>query len=196
MKMKQLLLSLGLLFTSQTIQAQDFYHSLGLGFFGSVVQYAYSDAFENVDGTLVGAMPLATYKASIGFDISRKQTFALTAYPSAGGTLGREERNFGFALPIAAEMYFGDIDDNHFKMALGATYARISYNGDFYYQVASVFGPSAGIGFQTEIRDELVEINLNYVYGLTSSPMIPAGATVTKDVNHGFSIQFLYSLTD
>jgi hypothetical protein len=167
MKMKQLLLSLGLLFTSQTIQAQDFYHSLGLGFFGSVVQYAYSDAFENVDGTLVGAMPLATYKASIGF-----------------------------ALPIAAEMYFGDIDDNHFKMALGATYARISYNGDFYYQVASVFGPSAGIGFQTEIRDELVEINLNYVYGLTSSPMIPAGATVTKDVNHGFSIQFLYSLTD
>jgi len=155
--MKQLLLSLGLLFTSQTIQAQDFYHSLGLGFFGSVVQYAYSDAFENVDGTLVGAMPLATYKASIGF---------------------------------------GDIDDNHFKMALGATYARISYNGDFYYQVASVFGPSAGIGFQTEIRDELVEINLNYVYGLTSSPMIPAGATVTKDVNHGFSIQFLYSLTD
>jgi len=65
-----------------------------------------------------------------------------------------------------------------------------------YYQVASVFGPSAGIGFQTEIRDELVEINLYYVYGLTSSPMIPAGATVTKDVNHGFSIQFLYSLTD
>jgi hypothetical protein len=185
-----------LLFGSQTAQAQDFYHSLGVGFFGSVVQYAYSDAFENVDGFLIGSMPLATYKASLGFDISRKQTFALTAYPSLGGTLSRETRNFGFALPIAAEMYFGDIDDTHFKMALGATYARISYDGDYYYQLASVFGPSVGIGYQTEIKDKLVEINVNYVYGLTSSPMIPAGATVTKDVNHGFSIQFLYSLTD
>jgi hypothetical protein len=52
------------------------------------------------------------------------------------------------------------------------------------------------MGYQTEIKDKLIEINANYVYGLTSSPMIPAGATVTKDVNHGFSIQFLYSLTD
>lgn len=86
--MKQLLLSLGLLFATQTVQAQDFYHSIGVGYFGSVVRYAYSDAFENVDGFLIGSMPLVTYKA------------------------------------------------------------------------------------------------------------IPAGATVTKDVNHGFSIQFLYSLTD
>ena len=194
--MKQLLLALGLLFASQTVQAQDFYHSLGVGYFGSVVQYAYSDAFENVDGFLIGSMPLATYKASIGFDISRKQTFALSAYPSLGGTLSRETRNFGFALPIAAEMYFGDIDDTHFKMALGATYARISYDGDYYYQLASVFGPSVGIGYQAEIKDKLIEINANYVYGLTSSPMIPAGATVTKDVNHGFSVQILYSLTD
>jgi hypothetical protein len=194
--MKQLLLSLGLLFASQTVQAQDFNHSVGVGYFGSVVQYAYSDALEDVDATLIGSMPLATYKASLGFDISRKQTFALSAYPSLGGTLSRETRNFGFALPIAAEMYFGDIDDTHFKMALGATFARIRYDSFFYTEVASVFGPSVGIGYQTEIKDKLIEINANYVYGLTSSPMIPEGATVTKDVNHGFSVQFLYSLTD
>jgi hypothetical protein len=194
--MKTLLLSIGVLFAAQSAQAQDFYHSLGLGYFGSVVQYAYSNSLEDVDATLVGSMPLATYKASLGFDISRKQTFALTAYPSLGGTLGRETRNFGFALPIAAEMYFGDIDDTHFKVALGATFARISYDSYYYTEVASVFGPSVGIGYQTEIKDQLIEINANYVYGLTSSPMIPDGATVTKDVNYGFSIQFLYSLTD
>jgi hypothetical protein len=137
---------------------------------------------------------LVTYKASLGFDISRKQTFGLTAYPSLGGSIGIDGINLSYALPIAAEYYFGDIDDTHFKLGLGATYAKVNYSGDYFSTTTNVFGPTVSTGFQFEIRDKLTEINLNYTYGLTASSAVPSGATVTKDVNHGFAVHVLYQL--
>jgi hypothetical protein len=193
--MKKVLFTVSLVFASFTSQAQDYYHSAGIGFFGAINHVVYSaPLYGNVDSRLVGTMPLMTYKACLGSDVNRKSTFGLTAYPSVGGTLSTAGSNFGFALPVAAEMYFGDVDDNHFKMGLGVSYARITLSSDFYSEISSVFGPTAGMGFQTEIRDKMIEINLNYTYGLTRSATIPTGATVTKDVNHGFSVQVLYSL--
>lgn len=192
--MNKVLCSLIFAAASFTTQAQDYYHSIGLGFIGSINHVIYSDQFENVDSRLIGTAPLATYKACLGFDISRKQTFAITAYPSIGGSIAVGDINLSYALPVAAELYFGDIDDPHFKLGLGATYARTTYSGDFISESTNVFGPTISTGFQLEIRDKLTEVNLNYTYGLTSSSVIPSGSTVTKDVNHGFAIMVLYSL--
>ena len=192
--MKKVLCSLILAAASFTTQAQDYYHSLGLGFIGSINHVIYSDQFENVDSWLVGSAPLASYKACLGFDISRKQTFGLTAYPSLGGSIGLGGIDLSFALPVAAELYFGDVDDTHFKLGLGATYARVNYSSEYYSSSTNVFGPTISTGFQFEIRDKLTEFNLSYTYGLTRSSAIPTGATVTKDVNHGFAVHVLYDL--
>jgi hypothetical protein len=192
--MKKLFLSIILAGAGFSAQAQDYYHSLGLGFIGSINHVIYSDQFENVDSWLVGSAPLAAYKACLGFDISRKQTFGITAYPSLGGSIGVDGINLSFALPVAAELYFGDVDDNHFKLGLGATYARVNYSGEYYSTSTNVFGPTFSTGFQFEIRDKLTEFNLSYTYGLTRSSAIPTGATVTKDVNHGFAVHVLYDL--
>ena len=192
--MKKVFVTLSLVCASFASQAQDYYQSVGLGLFGAINHVVYTSPLEDVDSRLIGSMPLITYKACLGFDISRKQTFGLTASPSVGGTLSTAGSNFGFALPVAAEMYFGDVDDTHFKLGLGVTYARVTLSSGFYTEISRVFGPTLGLGYQTEIKDRLIEINLNYTYGLTASPSIPTGATVSKDVNHGYSIQFLYSL--
>lgn len=192
--MKKVLVTLSLVCASFASQAQDYYQSVGVGLFGAINHVVYTSPLEDVDSRLIGSMPLITYKACLGFDVSRKQTFALTAYPSLGGTFASTGSNFGFALPVAAEMYFGDVDDTHFKLGLGVTYARVTLSSGFYTEISSVFGPNLGLGYQTEIKGKLIEINLNYTYGLTDSPSIPTGATVTKDINHGYSIQFLYSL--
>jgi hypothetical protein len=192
--MKKVFVTLSLVCASFASQAQDYYQSVGVGLFGAINHVVYTSPLEDVDSRLIGSMPLITYKACLGFDVSRKQTFGLTAYPSVGGTISTAGSNFGFALPVAAEMYFGDVDDTHFKLGLGVTYARVTLSSAFYTEISRVFGPTLGIGYQTEIKDRLIEINLNYTYGLTASPSIPTGATVSKDVNHGYSIQFLYCL--
>lgn len=192
--MKKLLLTIVLTAASISTQAQDYYHAIGFGFIGSINHVIYSDQFENVDSWLVGNAPLVTYKACLGFDISRKQTFGLTAYPSLGGSIGIGGINLSYALPVAAEYYFGDIDDPHFKLGLGATYAKVNYSGDYFSTTTNVFGPTVSTGVQFEIRDKLTEINLNYTYGLTASSAVPSGATVTKDVNHGFAVMVLYML--
>jgi hypothetical protein len=98
--MKKVFVTLSLVCASFASQAQDYYQSVGLGLFGAINHVVYTSPLEDVDSRLIGSMPLITYKACLGFDISRKQTFGLTASPSVGGTLSTAGSNFGFALPV------------------------------------------------------------------------------------------------
>jgi hypothetical protein len=180
--MKKLVLAVSFftaIFT-QKVQAQDYYHGIG-------VQALYG--IYTSDGNFEGVtIPSVMYKATLGFEISRHSSFAVSSYPSLGFNLSTAGGNsLGFQLPILAEMYLGDVDDRNFHFGLGFAYGTVARDGSG----GAVMGPTLGLGGQFEFKDNLVGVRASYTYGLNKDAEIKAlGLTESRSMV-GVSVYYL-----
>lgn len=175
--MKKLFL-ISVLFIALGAKSQDFYHGLGGGILVGTFTQEYTTPFSNVSSTGGAYVPGIMYKATLGFDISRKTSFGVTASPFLGFFLSSQQGSyFGFQLPVMGEYYFGDIDDNCFYLGGGFSYGLLddgSVGG-------SVLGPVLGLGAQFEVRDVLYGLRANYTLGVNKERDVPADWEYTKD---------------
>ncbi len=147
---------------SQKAQAQDYYHGIG----AQALYGIYSASFDGSSVSSAVLIPSIMYKATLGFEISRDKSFAVSSYPSLGFNLNSQGgSSLGYQLPILAELYLGDIDDKNFHFGLGFSYGAAAYEGDG----GSVLGPIIGLGGQFEFQDNLIGIRGTYTLGLNKS---------------------------
>lgn len=177
---------------SQKAQAQDYYHGIGAqALFGS---YGIKGDLlgQPVDETEYKLVPSIMYKATLGFELSRRKHFAVSAYPCIGFNYESNEFGsssyFGYQLPILGELYLGDIDDQNFNIGLGLSYGSISYDAE---SNGSVFGPIINVGGQLEVKDQLLGFRASYTYGLNSDADIKAlGLTESRSMI-GLSVYYV-----
>lgn len=186
--MKKIIFSILLLSTGSSF-AQDYYH--GIGGAGHMLYLKESYTNENGSGSYSGisGVPLIVYKATLGFDISRKSNFGISAYPGAGFFVNTQTGGYaGFQLPIVGEYYMGDIDDACFYFGGG-----FDVNGTFTSGSTGgiVMGPHVDLGGQFEFRDQLIGLRLGYTYGI-NKPKTPIGVTDYKATKMTINIGAYY----
>lgn len=188
--MKKLILMAALVM-GFSAKAQDYYQGVGIGWNIGLYHLSYQSPGENYSGTSTLGVPLAFYKATLGFEISRKSNFGISAYPGIGGFISTQYGSqVAVQLPILAEMYFGDIDDRNFNVGAGFAYSGIFVDGDG----GSVLGPQLSVGGQFEFRDQLIGLRGYYTLGINKSKFIPDNATDVTDRKSMFGVAIHYVL--
>ncbi len=186
--MKKLVIAVSLfaaMFT-QKAQAQEYFHGIGAQALIGIYSYEYDYTFFDGSGISTGSesglslasVPSIFYKATLGFELSRKTNFAISAYPSLGFNLNSQTGGaLGYQFPIMAEYYMGDIDDENFNIGLGFSYgfASSTSTADFGSGfsapvIGAVVGPTLGLGGQFELSDRLLGIRGSFTYGVNSTP--------------------------
>lgn len=186
--MRKILLSI-LLLTSGSSFAQDYYHGIGAAGHMLFLKESYTNEVGSSSYTGLTSVPLIFYKSTLGFDISRKSNFGISAYPGLGFFVSTQTGGYaGFQLPIVGEYYIGDIDDACFFFGGG-----FDINGSFRSDAAGgiVMGPHVDLGGQFEFRDQLIGLRLGYTYGV-NKPDVPSGATDYKATRMTFNIGAYY----
>ena len=189
--MKRLLM-LTILIMSNFASAQDYYHGLGgqinYGLFNTKSSDGTSSSLE------AAAVPGIVYKASLGFDISRSTSFAISSYPFIGLNASVNSNSglssgssFGAEFPVLGEIYFGDLDDGCFFLGAGFSAAFVGTAGS---GSGSVFGPQLDLGGQFYLRDRLIGLRLAYTYGVNRD----ATSLGTKTSKNLFGLGFYYVL--
>jgi hypothetical protein len=162
---------------SQKAQAQDYYHGIGAQALYGVYSINGDIGGIDISSTSAVLIPSIMYKATLGFEISRDKSFAVSSYPSLGFNLNSQGgSSLGYQLPILAELYLGDIDDKNFHFGLGFSYGAAAYEGDG----GSVLGPIIGIGGQFELQDKLIGVRGTYTLGLNKSEGYVSGSGFTE----------------
>lgn len=182
--MKRIFLSFAL-FAASFSNAQDYYHGLGvqglMGLYKQETQFSSSSVATFVPGVV--------YKASLGFEINRNSNFAVSAYPFAGFYFNSQIGGYlGVQLPVLAEIYFADMDDQNFYIGAGGAWGFIAQDGEG----GSIVGPQLGMGGQFEFRDQLVGLRASYTYGLNKTKT--EGITYTRDSKSMISVGLYYLL--
>lgn len=143
--------------------AQEFYHGIGAQINFGIFNYDIKTEFGEESGTDAVSIPGIVYKATLGFETGRRKYFAISSYPFVGFYLSSQSGGFvGAELPILAEYYLGDLDDNHFFFNGGFTLAYLN-NGGY---GGSVVGPKFGLGGQFSIGDRYISVHGGYTLGL------------------------------
>ncbi len=179
--------------SNQKAQAQEYFH--GFGVQALVANYS-------VKGNLFGVevnesnlefVPSFMYKATLGFELSNDNYFAVSAYPSLGfnyrsNDMGTNSNYFGYQLPVLGELYFGAIDDQNFNIGLGLSYGSIMYDSQ---ANGSVFGPMLSLGGQFNIGDQLYGVRGSFTYGLNRDNDLPTDFSQTRTM-FGLSAYYLF----
>ena len=170
-----------------TSYGQSYHHAIGgqiaVGFFKHE-----NSAFLDESNPYV---PGAVYKATLLLS----DNFGVSAYPFVGLSGSANSRSgasgsIGIELPVVAEMYLGDIEDNCFFFGAGISYGFL---GDSYSGSGSVFGPQVGLGGQFEIQGQLIGARASFTYGLNKSDKV-GGLEWTTDSNNLVSLAAFYVL--
>lgn len=170
--------------------AQDFYHSAGVGISSILYSQEYTTPLTNPSYTGSTATPGLVYNPSLSFEINRNMSFNLAAYPMLGFALSsREGSSFGLELPVAGELFFGDMDD--IGGFFGAGFAFGSSADDNWS--GSVIGPQFSAGGQLDIQGSIVKGRIGYTIGLNESPE-ESGIVYTVDKRNMLSLSLLYPL--
>ncbi|MGB1037328.1 MAG: hypothetical protein ACPGYY_01695 [Bacteroidia bacterium] len=178
------LLSLG------TTLAQDFYHSAGVGLSSIMYNQEYTTPLTHSSYSGSTATPGFVYNPTLSFEINRKMSFNLAAYPMLGFSVNsREGSSFGIELPVAGELFFGDMDD--IGGFIGAGFAFGSSADD--YWSGSILGPQLSAGGQLEIQGSVIKGRIGYTIGLNESPE-ESGIVYTTDKRNMLSLSLLYPL--
>jgi hypothetical protein len=139
---------------------------------------------ESNDITLV---PGIVYKATLGFELTSNKSFAVSAYPFFGLYYNSNFGGYaGVQVPIMAEFYFGEIEDNNFNVGLGLAWGHITQGGSG----GSVFGPQVAVGGQVYFLDRMVGVRTAYTLGLNKSK----DDFYFRDDRRMFSISLLYPI--
>lgn len=159
------------LFSIQSVKAQDFYHGAGVGINSAMFSIDYDGPGFSYTGNTSVSVPGLFYKATYTLD----DQFAVSAYPFLGLSFSANSRSggsgaFGLELPVNAEMYFGDLDDQAFFAGAGFTYAYLASSDE---GTGSVFGPQIAIGGQTYYNDQLLGARIAFAYGLNGADFGP-----------------------
>src|SRR5688572_1489295 len=138
---------LGLGMASANSFAQDYYHGIGLQYSTGVYKLDYRSPSVDYSGVAVAGVPGGFYKATICFG----GKLAFSSYPFLGMNIGGSSRtglgsgSLGFELPLNAELFFGEMDDEAFFIGAG-------YNSAFLASTSSgggkIAGPQLAIGGQ------------------------------------------------
>lgn len=191
-KAKRVFLLLSIVVSSFKVSAQEYYHGFGGAADYVIFKLVYSSPTESVNYTGGIAVPGVFYKATLGL----ADHFGISAYPFLGLSFSANSQtgssgSFGISLPIAAELYAGDMDDACFIAGAGFSYTFLasSYSGS-----GSVVGPMLQVGGQFNLREKLVGIRLSYTIGLNKSKFDDSSITVTTDKRSMLSIGFYYPL--
>ena len=183
--MKKLVLAVSFftaIFT-QKAQAQDYYHGIGAQALLGLYNYDNESTPKLV--------PSIMYKATLGFELSRRKHFAVSAYPSVGFNYESNELGsssyFGYQIPILGELYLGDIDDQNFNVGLGFSYGSISYGDGF---DGTILGPVLNIGGQLEVKDQLLGFKASYTHGLNKDANIISSISQSRSMI-GLSVYYV-----
>lgn len=169
------------LFIGITAKAQDYYQGAGLGILMGIYNQEYTTPFANITTSNGATVPGIMYKGTLLFDDS----FGVTASPFLGFFLNSQGGSYlGFQLPLMAEYYVGDIDDQCFYLGGGFSYGFAAADGSG----GPVLGPVLGLGGQFEIADNLYGLRANYTFGVNKERDVPAGWEYTKDTRGMLSI--------
>ena len=190
MKRKHLF-TCALLLLAPLVKAQDYYHGIGgqlnYGIFRTIGTEGNSGSLE------AAAVPGIVYKATLGFDISRSLSFAVSAYPflGASGSFNSQSGgnlSIGAELPVLGELYFGEIDDACFIMGAGFSAAFLGSSG---YGSGTIIGPQLAIGGQFPVRDRLIGLRVAYTYGMNGKGDLPTGISKSKRSMFNFGFYYL-----
>ncbi len=192
MKKKLLIALLMLVVNSFNASSQDYYHGFGGQFCYGIYHLDYTSPTESVNYTGVAVVPGAFYKATFGL----ADHFGISAYPFLGLSLNVNSQSggsgsFGLSLPLAFELYAGDMDDACFIAGAGFSYTFLASTG---YGSSSVVGPMGQIGGQFNFRDRLVGIRLSYTIGLNKSEIDVPNVIINKDTRSMLTLGFYYPL--
>lgn len=167
---KNLFALLFICFASGSLFSQDYFHAGGAGFYSIIFQSTLEDPtglLGDQDYSYSAGSGGVFYKSTLAWDIDRHTMFGLSAYPFLGfdfsaSSRGGSSGSLVFELPILAEYYIGEPDDDHcfFVGAGGAFGHATSVNS------GSIFGPQLGLGGQFEVDRNLVGARLSFTYGL------------------------------
>lgn len=113
------------------------------------------------------------YRLSMGFDLSKKASFALSAYPYLGAQLkvygvGNENILLGAQLPVLAEFYFGpgDVTDEAYFIGGGVNGFHLAFHDDPFTSIQYSFnGLQFSTGGQFYMMGSLMQLRLTYTYG-------------------------------
>ncbi|MCR9172021.1 MAG: hypothetical protein NXI10_05990 [bacterium] len=165
--MRKLLIIAGVILASGTVNAQDYYHGLGV----QVNQAVFS---REGSSTSFGT-PGLVYKSTLLFENRRGPSFAVSAYPFLGLSLNFNSQTggsggFGAELPVLGELVLGDLDDACFYFGAGFSASYTAYSDPFFgAESGAVVGPQFGLGGQFEIRDRLYGLRAAFTYGVNRS---------------------------
>ena len=177
--MRRILFAFLLTFLATTISfSQDYFHGIGTGLYAISYQSTWAGsplpdqgpfATGSDDFSQLLASPGIFYKSTLAFDVTRNTMLAVSAYPFLGFNINANARtgvsegnSFGFELPILAEYYFGEPDDDMcFYLGAGGAYGYASSLGSI-----SVLGPQVEIGGQYEFNRQLFGARATFTYGL------------------------------
>ena len=176
--------------SSVAVKAQDFYHNIGIGYMAVLYnqEYSISGSTGSYSGGAGG--PGLVYNPMLAFDMSGSSSFVLAAYPLLGFALSSVEGASALAaeLPIAAELFFGDLDDMGGFVGLGF---NMGFAADGYYS-GGTGGPQISGGGQLYIADQLLKARIGYTLGVIKDSSDSAG--FTKDSRSIISLGLLYQL--
>ena len=173
-------------------KAQDYYHGIGIqaniGLFSAQV-----NASDPLDKDRIG-LPGAFYKATLAFEIDRSLNFAVSTYPLIGmsGSYNTQTgaspgASLGFELPLLAEVYFGDIEENCFFVGAGFSASFMTST----YGSGSIIGPQAELGGKFMIVDLEIGLRATYTLGVNTPGF---AKSYEKYGNNQFAIGFFYGL--
>lgn len=171
-------------------KSQEFHHALGAGGLFGIFNQEYTTSYStNVTANEIAYVPGIMYKATLGFDITRNSSFGATASPFLGFFISNYGSYLGYQLPLMAEYYIGDIDDNCFYLGGGFSYGFVNDG----VAGGPVLGPVLGLGGQFEFRDRLYGLRGNYTIGVNKERDIPTGWESTRDSRGMLSLS-LYTI--
>lgn len=189
--MRKIIAVLFLGFSSLSVNAQDYYHGLGL---------QYNVAIFSTPGSTDGAsVPGVFYKSTLMLS-DDGPNFGISAYPFLGFNMSANSRtggsgSFGASLPVLAELYFGDADDACFYTGLGFSASYMAYSDEFGGASGTILGPQVGIGGQFSIADNLIGLRASYTYGVNRPELINQTTNEPYKVNKQmFSLGIYYLL--
>jgi hypothetical protein len=177
-----LMLSLGSL-----LQAQDFYHGIGATYNLSRYNLAYTAPSINYNGTEDLGIPGLTYKATLNL----ADNISVSAYPSIGLSLNPVDSRFGLSVPVNAEFFVGDIEDNFFQVGAGFAYHYLTASSAFGGSAGGpVIGPEAAVSGQFFYQNQPLFLRAAVTYGVNSTK-IP-DAVITTDTKYLLSLSLIY----
>jgi len=169
-------------------RAQDFYHGGG----GGILSIMYHQVY-----TIPGVMDADfqgstlnygfTYNPFLNFEIDRSKSLNVASYPFLGFSFNsREGGTLGIEIPVVAELFIGDIEDQGGFVGVGINWAKAAdddFNG-------SLFGPQISGGGQFYFKDNLIKARLAYTIGVSSSKELDI--EYTKNTANALSILLIY----